>query len=159
MLRGEAGIGKSRLVRALVERTAGEPMWELSCRCSLYYQNSALYQVVDSLQRMLRYDRNDGADAKFVKLEEMLGQFAFSLPQTMPLFASLLSLPPDDRYPALPLSPQRQKQKTFEAIVELLMRAAGKGPVRLIVEDLHWADSSTLDLIDLLIERLSGARL
>ena len=89
----------------------------------------------------------------------MLAQFALNLAQTMPLFTSLLSLPPDDRYPALPMSPQRQKQKTFEAIVELLMRAAEKGPVRLIVEDLHWADSSTLDLIDLLIERLSGARL
>jgi TOMM system kinase/cyclase fusion protein len=159
MLRGEAGIGKSRLVRALVERTAGEPLWELSCRCSPYYQNSALYPAIDCLQRMLRYDRNDDADTKLAKLEEMLAQFAIDPGQMIPLFASLLSLPPDDRYPGWPMSPQRQKQKTFEAIVELLMRAAERGPVRLIVEDLHWADSSTLDLIDLLIERLSGARL
>ena len=159
MLRGEAGIGKSRLVRALVERTTGEPLWELSCRCSPYYQNSALYPAIDCLQRMLRYDRNDDANTKFDKLQEMLGQFAFDLAQTLPLFASLLSLPANDRYPVSPMSPQRQKQKTFEAIVELLLRAAEKGPVRLIVEDLHWADSSTLDLIDLLIERLLRARL
>jgi len=143
----------------LVDRTAGEPLWELSCRCSPYYQNSALYPAIDCLQRMLRYDRNDDANTKFDKLQEMLGQFAFDLAQTLPLFASLLSLPANDRYPVSPMSPQRQKQKTFEAIVELLLRAAEKGPVRLIVEDLHWADSSTLDLIDLLIERLLRARL
>ena len=159
MLRGEAGIGKSRLVRALVERTAGEPLWELSCRCSPYYQNSAFYPAIECLQRMLRYDRNDDTVAKFAKLEALLDQFAFDLAATLPLFASLLSLPANDRYPASPMSPQRQKQKTFEAIVEVLMRAGEKGPVRLIVEDLHWADSSTLDLIDLLIERLLRARL
>jgi predicted ATPase/class 3 adenylate cyclase len=159
MLRGEAGIGKSRLVRALVERTAGEPLWELSCRCSPYYQNTALYPAIDGLQHMLQYDRNDDVHTKFAKLARLLEQFAFGLAETLPLFASLLSLPANDRYPASPMSAHRQKQKTFEAIVELLMRAAEKGPVRLVVEDLHWADSSTLDLIDLLIERLPGARL
>ncbi len=92
-------------------------------------------------------------------MERLLDQFAFNLAETLPLFASLLSLPANDRYPASPMSAQRQRQKTFEAIVELLIRVAEKGSMRMVVEDLHWADSSTLDLIDLLIERLPHASL
>jgi len=158
MLRGEAGIGKSRLVRALVDRTTGEPLWELSCRCSPYYQNSALYPVIECLQGVLRYHRNDDADTKLAKLEQALDQFGFDLTSVVPLFASLLSLP-SGRYPFASMAPPRQKQKTLEAIVELLMRAAERGATRLIVEDLHWADASTLELIDLLVARVSRTRL
>src|SRR6266851_3755077 len=159
MLSGEAGIGKSRLVQVLIERTASDSGVELACRCSSYYQNSALYPAIEFLQRMLRFTRGDDADTKLAKLEVALAEFGFSLAEMVPLFAALLSLPASDRYPALPMTPQRQKHKTFEAIVEWLMRTVERKPTRLIVEDLHWADPSTLELIELLIERVPTARL
>ena len=159
MLSGEAGIGKSRLVRVARELTTSESVTELECRCSPYYQNSALYPAVDFLQRMMRFGRHDDADKKIAKLEEALEEYGFSLPQTMPLFIGLLSLPANDRYPALPMTPQRQKQKTFEVVIEWLTRSAQRAPTRLVVEDLHWADPSTLELIELLIERVSATRL
>jgi class 3 adenylate cyclase/predicted ATPase len=159
MINGEAGIGKSRLVQVLAERTADEPLWELGGRCSPYYQNSALYPTIEFLQRMLRFNRNDDAETKLAKLEKTLAQFGFSLSEMVPLFAALLSLPAHDSYLAPPMTPQRQKHKTFEAIVEWLMRTAEQKPTRLTVEDLHWADPSTLELIELLIEQVSAARL
>jgi class 3 adenylate cyclase/predicted ATPase len=160
MLSGEAGIGKSRLVRVLAERTAGEPALELTCRCSLYYQNSALYPVIEFLQRMLRFNRNDDPGTKLAKLEDALARFGFSPPEmVVPLFAALLSLPASDRYPTVPMTPQRQKQNTFAVIIEWLMRNAERAPTRLIVEDLHWADPSTLELLELLIEQVAAARL
>jgi class 3 adenylate cyclase/tetratricopeptide (TPR) repeat protein len=155
---GEAGIGKSRLAQALSERLANDTAVELACRCSAYYQNSALYPVTELLQHMLGLARSDDADTRLAKLEAALVQSGFSLQETVPLFAELLSLPANDRHPALPLTPQRQKQKTFEAIIEWLMRNAQRMPIRLIVEDLHWADPSTLELLELLIDQIAAAR-
>ncbi|MBV8454761.1 MAG: AAA family ATPase [Deltaproteobacteria bacterium] len=157
IVRGEAGIGKSRLAQMLAERLANSAAVELACRCSPYYQNSALYPVTELLQHMLRYTRSDDAGARLAKLEAALARSGFSPPEIVPLFAALLSLPANDRYPALPLTPQRQKQKTFEAIIEWLRRIAQRRPTRLIVEDLHWADPSTLELLELLIEQVAAA--
>jgi class 3 adenylate cyclase/predicted ATPase len=159
MLSGEPGIGKSRLLRELKDRTSGEWINEFEARCSPYYQNSALYPAIDVLQRMLRFTRSDDPDSKLAKLEEGLAQFDFSLPEVVPLFAALLSLPLNDRYPALWMTPMRQKQKTFEAIIAFLLRSAEWRPTRVIVEDLHWADPSTLELLELIIEQASHTRL
>ncbi len=159
MLSGEAGIGKSRLVRELRERSAAESNRELSCQCSPYYQNIAFYPAIKCLQEMLGFSPGDNPQDKVAKLERALASFDLNLPETMPLFAALLSLPANALYPALPMTPQRQKQKTLEAIVEWLIRCAERGPTRLVVEDLHWADPSTLELVGFLIERMSAASL
>jgi class 3 adenylate cyclase len=157
MLSGEAGIGKSRLVQELIRRSAGESVWQLRCRCSPYYQDSALYPAIEFLQKMLGFSGGDNAQDKVAKLEQALAVFDLNLPETVPLFAALLSLPGNARYPAPPMTPQRQKQKTFVAIVEWLMRCAERGPTRLVVEDLHWADPFTLELVEFLIERVPAA--
>ena len=159
MLSGEPGIGKTRLLRVLKERTGGEWINEIEGRCSPYSRNSALYPAIDFLQNLLQFQRGDDAERKFELLEQLLEQWGFSLPDSVPLFAALLSLPPNERYPALPMSPQRQKQKTFDAIVAFLLRAAERRPTRVIVEDLHWADPSTLELLELIIEQVPRARL
>jgi class 3 adenylate cyclase len=99
LVSGEAGIGKSRLVRVLKERIADEPHTWLECRCSPYYQNSAFYPVIDLLQRVLQFQRDDTPEEKLQKLEESLGRYGFDLQDTMPLLASLLSLPLPERYP------------------------------------------------------------
>jgi TOMM system kinase/cyclase fusion protein len=159
MLSGEPGIGKSRLLRVLQERTLGEWMSEFEIRCSPYAQNSALYPAIDFLQYALQFQRDDDAERKFLLLQESLERFGFALPDSVPLFAALLSLPPNNRYPPLPMTPQRQKQKTLEAIVAFLLHAAERKPTRMIVEDLHWADPSTLELLELIIEQVPRARL
>jgi class 3 adenylate cyclase/tetratricopeptide (TPR) repeat protein len=158
VLSGEPGIGKSRLVQVLRDSTTNDSITELYCRCSSYYRNSAIYPAIELFQYILRFDRNDDSEIRLAKLEEGLKRLDFALAETVPLFASLLSLPASDRYPAVPMSPQRQKQKTLEIIVEWLVRTAERGATRLIVEDLHWADPSTLELIDILIERVAEAR-
>lgn len=159
MLSGEPGIGKSRLLRVLKERTGGELISEFEGRCSPYSRNSALYPTIDFLQNALQFKRGDDAERRSVLLEQQLEQWGFSLPDSVPLFSALLSLPPNERYPALPMTPQRQKQKTFEVLVAFLLRAAEQRPTRVIVEDLHWADPSTLELLDLIIQQVPHTRL
>jgi class 3 adenylate cyclase len=149
LLSGEAGIGKSRLVQVVKALVAGEPHFRWECRCSPYYQNSALYPVIDLFQRVLQFQEGDSPPEKLGKLEQALASYDLSLPDVVPLFAALLSLPLGDRYAPLNLAPERQRQKTLEAVLALLLALAARRPVLLIVEDLHWIDPSTLDLLNL----------
>ena len=158
LLSGEAGIGKSRLVQVLKDHLAGEPHTRLECRCSPYHTNSALYPVIDLWQRVLRFETAEAPADKLHKLEQMLAQYRLPLAETVPLFAALLSLP-DDRYPALALTPQQQKQKTLEALLALLVARAAQEPLLLIVEDLHWVDPSTLEFLSLLVDQGPTARM
>jgi len=155
LLSGEAGIGKSRLVRVLREHVADEPHTRWECRSSPYYQNTALYPLIDLLQRALQWHQDDSPDARLEKLEHLLSQYRLPLEETISLFAPLLSLPiPDDRYPPLHLSPQRQRQKTLESIVAILLELAKREPVLFILEDLHWTDPTTLEFLSLLVEQV-----
>jgi class 3 adenylate cyclase/DNA-binding winged helix-turn-helix (wHTH) protein/predicted ATPase len=159
LLSGEAGIGKSRLVRAVQDRLAGEPYTRLECRCSPYAQHSALYPVINLGRRLLQWQRDEAPDVTLGKLEAALAPYEVSLPEVVPLLASLLSLPPSDRYPLPQITPQRQRQKTLEAILALLLAHAAQQPVLFIVEDLHWIDPSTLELLTLFIDRGPTARI
>jgi len=156
---GEAGIGKSRLVQVLKEHVAGESHTRIESLCSPYYQNSSLYPVIDHLQRLLEFRREDPPQEKLNKLERVLEQYDFSLQEMVPLFASLLSLPLPESYPSLTLTPQRQKQKTLEALLTWLLKEAEKHPVLRIVEDLHWVDPSTLEYLSLLVEQAPKTRI
>jgi predicted ATPase/class 3 adenylate cyclase/DNA-binding winged helix-turn-helix (wHTH) protein len=155
MLSGEAGIGKSRLVRALIERLGETPFTCLECRCSPYYQHTALYPVVDLLQRSLRFDSTTPPDEKIMRLEGLLHEHQLDLQENLPLLASLLSLfPPADRYPPLQRSPQQQRQQTLDTLLTLTLARAEQQPMLFIVEDLHWIDPSTLEWLGLLIDRV-----
>jgi TOMM system kinase/cyclase fusion protein len=155
LLTGDAGIGKSRLVQLLKEHVAQEPHVRWECRSLPYYQNTALYPLTDLFQRTFQWQHDETPDEKFGKLEQALSQYRLSLEETVPLFAPLLSLSlPEDRYPLLNLSPQRQRQKTLETIAALLLEQAEHQPVLFIVEDLHWTDPTTLELLNLVIEQI-----
>ncbi len=158
LLCGEPGIGKSRLVQVLKEQLSRETHVRIESRCSPYYQNSAFYPVIDHLQRLL-FRREDSPEEKLGKLEVALvgAQHAVPLQETVPLFASLLSLPLSDHFSPLSLSPQRQKQKTLEALVSWLLKEAERQPMLHIMEDLHWVDPSTLEYLSLLMEHVSTA--
>ena len=121
--------------------------WE--CRSAEYYQNTALFPLTDLFQRLLQFQAEETPDEKLGKLEQTLSQYRLPLEESVPLFAPLLSLPlPEDRYPPLNLSPQRQRQKTLETIVAILLELAERQPVLFILEDLHWTDPTTLELLE-----------
>src|SRR5262249_47674724 len=154
LLSGEAGIGKSRLVQVLKDHVTQESHVRWECRSVEYAQNSALYPMIDLFQRLLLFQAEDTPDEKFGKLEQMLRQYQLPLEETVPLLGALLSLPlSEDRYAPLNLSPQRQRQKTLETIVAILLELAERHPVLFIVEDLHWTDPTTLELLNLLIDQ------
>src|SRR5712692_1976132 len=163
LLSGEPGVGKSRLAQTLKERVASEGSLRLEARCSPYHQHSAFYPVIDFLQRALQFQRNDSAGVKLDKLENVLGVGAIHelplRPEAVPLFASLLSLPLPERYPLPTLTPQKQREKTLQALLSWLLQAAERQPVLSVWEDLHWADPSTVELITLLLEQAPTARL
>jgi TOMM system kinase/cyclase fusion protein len=159
LLNGEAGIGKSRLVQILQEHIAAEPHTRLEWRCSPYMQQSPLHPVIEQLHRLLHWRPDDAPAEKLRTLEETLAAYDLALPEMVPLFAALLSLPLPERYPPLTLTPQRQRQKTLDALLAWLLTEATRQPVLLIVEDLHWIDPSTLEFLTLLIDQGPTARL
>ena len=161
LLSGEAGIGKSRLVQVLKEHVAAEPQaWLTPCQCSPYYQNTALYPMIDLLERVaLRFERDESSQQKLSKLEGFLVQYGLPLAEAVPLFASLLSLPLGADYALLTLSPAQQKQQTMQALLTILLRIAAQQPVLFVMEDLHWVDPSTLEFLSLLVDQGPTARI
>jgi predicted ATPase len=155
LLSGEAGIGKSRLVRVLTEHAAREPQaWLTPCQCSPYYQNTALYPMIELLERVaLHFDREESPRQKLSKLEAFLVQYDLSLAETVPLFAILLSLPLSAGYPPMHVSPEQQRQKTLHAFLTIFLRLAAQQPVLFVMEDLHWIDPTTLELLSLLVDQ------
>jgi TOMM system kinase/cyclase fusion protein len=161
LLSGEAGIGKSRLVQVLTEHVTAEPQsWLTPCQCSPYYQNTALYPMIDLLERVaLRFEREESPQQKLSKLEGFLVQYGLPLAETVPLFAALLSLPLPADYAPLPLSPEQQKHHTLHALLTILLRIAAQQPVLFVMEDLHWVDPTTLELLSLLVDQGPTARI
>jgi predicted ATPase len=155
LLSGEPGIGKSRLVQVLKDHVTSEPHTRLECRSLPHYQNSALYPIIDLLHRLLPWQDNASPDEKLDTLAQTLGQYRLPVQETIPLLAPLLSLPlPEDRYPLLTFSPERQRQKTLEVLLAMLLEPAAHRPVLFILEDLHWTDPSTLELLALLMDQI-----
>lgn len=148
LLSGEAGIGKSRLVAALEEKLSGEAFTRLRYFCSPHNQDSALHPVIAQVEHAAGFLREDAAEEKRRKLLALLGP---TQAEDITLLSDLLSLPPGDA-PALKLTPQRRKERTFEALMRQLERLA---PAMMVFEDAHWADPSSRELLDLLTERLS----
>ena len=160
ILVGEAGIGKSRLVAVLQDQVAGAAVAQVECRGSALHQHSAWYLLIEFFYRALHWQRHDTADAKLQKLEAALQRDGLAVPEMVPVFAALLSLPlSPQRYPPLSLSSQRLRQQTFEVLLTWLAALAAQGPVLFMVEDLHDVDPSTLEWLDLLLAQGPTARL
>src|SRR5262245_21472170 len=149
LLSGEPGIGKSRLVQELKERLAHEGVTRIEFRCSPYAQNSALYPIIDHLQRLLQFAREDSPAVKLEKVQHTLSHYCFPQAETVPLVAAQLSLPHPAGSPPITVSPQKQKEKTHAALVAWIVEEAEKAAVLCAWEDLHWADPSTLEVLAL----------
>lgn len=154
LLTGEAGIGKSRLVRVLRERmdAAGGGYLRIELRCSALHQHSALYPVIEHFQRVLRLADADAADVKTARLEQALRAAGLPLATALPVMCRLLSLPLPAGHADLPLAPERYRQLTLELTLAWLESEAARRPVLLVVEDLHWIDPSTSALVGLLLD-------
>src|SRR6266542_803385 len=155
LLSGEAGIGKSRLVQVLQEQVATEAQaWLTPCQCLPYYKNTALYPMIDLLERVaLRFEREESPPQKLRKLEGFLVQYGLLLAETMPLFTALLSLPLAAEYAPLTIAPEQQKQQTLQALVTIMLRIAAHQPMLFVMEDLHWVDPTTLEFLNLLVDQ------
>ena len=153
LLSGEAGIGKSQLTAALLERVVSEPHTRLRYFCSPQHTDSALYPIIGQMERAAGLAHNDTPQAKLNKLDALLAQTSTSI-QNAVFFAEMLSLPNDGRYPALDLAPQQRRQKTLEALTSQLAELARRQPVLMIFEDAHWTDPTSLEAFDRTVDRI-----
>lgn len=157
LITGEPGIGKSRLARELRERLPPESRTLIDGRCSPHAQGNALFPIIELLGRALGLDREREPAAKVARLEAQLTSHGFALNETVPLFLTLFSLPFEEPYRALEVSSPRLRTLTLDAISALLLGMAAQRPVLFLVEDLHWADSTTHELLNLLVREVPSA--
>ncbi|WP_420964580.1 AAA family ATPase [Bradyrhizobium sp. B120] len=155
-LSGEAGIGKSRLVHMLRAHVSAGHALCFSASGSAYHQNTALHPVIDLLQGLLGFEPGDDAPARLAKLHQGLALHGLGDARMASVFAALLSLPSEAGQPAATAGTQKE---TLEAILTLLLALAAHKPVLLVVEDLHWLDPSTLELLGLLIDQVPTANI
>ena len=151
LLSGEAGIGKSRLTTAFLEFLADEGHVRLRYFCSPQHTDSALYPIVGQMERAAGLTRVDPPQTKLDKLDSVLKQTSTSA-QDAALFAEMLSLPNDGRYPTLELTPQQRRQRTLEALVLQGEALARSCPVLMVFEDAHWADPTSLELFGRVVD-------
>jgi class 3 adenylate cyclase/tRNA A37 threonylcarbamoyladenosine biosynthesis protein TsaE len=157
LLSGEAGIGKSRLTAALLERLASEPHTRLRYFCSPQHTDSAFYPIIGQLERAAGLAHDDTPRARLDKLDAMLAQTSTPI-QDAAIFVEMLSLPNDGRYPALDLTPEQRRQRTLEALIAQLQALTRQNPVLMIFEDAHWTDPTSLEVFGRVVDRIRTLR-
>ena len=158
LLSGEAGIGKSRLTAALLERIATEPHTRLRYFCSPQHTDSALYPVISQMERAAGFVHDDFVQTKLDKLDAVLAQTSTSS-QDAALLAEILSLSNDGRYSTLSLNPEQRRQRTLSALMAQVEALLRQNPVLMIFEDAHWTDPTSLELIGRIVEKAPSLRL
>ena len=156
LLSGEPGIGKSRIAESLLARLEGEPQARLRYFCSPHHGHSALYPFIAQLERAASFEPGSTATAKLDRLEALLKPNSRNVPRDLALIADLLSVPADERTPALAVSPQQKREMTLTALLDQLDGTAAQGPVLIVFEDVHWIDPTSLDLLDRTVVRVAN---
>jgi tetratricopeptide (TPR) repeat protein len=154
LISGEPGIGKSRLAAALAQHIANEPHTRLRYQCSPYHTNSALHPFIAQLERAAGFKGDDAPEQKLDKLEAILAVDKSRAQAVARLFAALLSIPFGERYAPLALSPTQQRRQTLAALLDQIEGLARQQPTLLFFEDMHWADATSLELLDLTVDRV-----
>ena len=154
LISGEAGIGKSRLSAWLAEQVADASHTRLRYQCSPYHRDSALYPFVQQFERAAGIAPQEAPEVKLDKLEKVVGLATDRVGEVAPLIASMLSIPLGTRYPALNLSPAQQRRQTLSALLDQMEGLAKRQPVLIVFEDAHWGDATSLEVLDLAIERV-----
>jgi predicted ATPase len=156
LVSGEPGIGKSRIVQALMEQLGNEHYTRLRQFCSPHHQDTALYPTIAQLERAAGFRRDDTDAQRLDKLQAVLAQGTNELAEAVPLLATLLSIPTGDRYPSLELTPQKRKEKTLKALLAQVEGLSERQPLMMLVEDAHWIDPTSLELLDLTVDRVAN---
>ncbi len=165
LLVGEAGLGKSRLVHAMKEHVAAGATNQngdspvIEWRCSPHFRSTGLYPATNYFQRLLKLNRDETPTEHFARLLKHLEKYGLASREAVPLFASLLSLPADARFPSLALSPAREREEVFLALKEWLQAYSASRPVLFVIEDLHWLDASTLEFLTQLLSEVRDERI
>lgn len=155
LLVGEAGIGKSRISRALLDRISGEDHVRVRYQCSPHHGDTPLWPVTEHLAQACGYGPDDAPAAKLDALVRLLADNATLEDEQISLFADLLGLDHAGRYPRLEMTPQSRREATFEALIGLLSALAGHAPLIVHLEDAHWIDPTTLELISHTLDRIA----
>ena len=158
LLSGEAGIGKSRLCRSVRDRLVGEPHQTIELQCSPYHTNTALYPVIHCFRQAAALTSEDDPHTQRTKLHTFVHSIGIDDRTTVSLSAELLSIPGDALQPPLTMSPDRRKDMTLDALVRQLQRLADYRPTLLLVEDAHWLDPTTIDLVTRIIDHIQRMR-
>jgi class 3 adenylate cyclase/predicted ATPase len=151
---GEPGIGKSRLLAVFEQRLEGEHHIRLHFFCSPHHQDSVFYPIIARIERAAGFARRDTPETRLDKLETLLSRSGESPPEERALFADLMGLPTAERYPSFNLDAQRKRELTMAAFVRQLEMTARQQPVFIIFDDIHWMDSTSLELLDAIAERV-----
>src|SRR5215475_11343735 len=157
LLSGEAGIGKSRLAAALLENLASEPHARLRYFCSPQHTDSAFYPIIGQMERAAGMLHDDDLGARLDKLDALLARTSTSIKDAA-LFAEMLSLPNDGRYPVLELTPEQRRQRTLEALTAQIETLSRQKPVLMIFEDAQWADPTSLEAFGRVVDRILTLR-
>lgn len=157
LLSGEAGIGKSRLTAALLERLADEPHTRLRYFCSPQHTDSALYPVISQMERAAGFVHDDTARKRLDKLDAVLAQTSTST-EDAALFADMLSMPNDGRHPKHDLTPEQRRQRTLSALVFQIDALSRQNAVLMIFEDAHWTDPTSLEVFGRIVDRVRSLR-
>jgi len=159
LLGGEAGIGKSRVLRALRDGLNGEPHRVLPLFCSPYHRTSAFWPVLDWLRRTLRLDARTRPLAGAEALGRLIAPLDLDMAEAMPVLGAFLDLPGDGPYVPADTASPTFRRRLVEVLVKMIGAMAARRPLLLVVEDAHWIDPSMLELLQQLQERLTAARL
>ncbi len=153
LVSGEPGIGKSRLAESLLHSLADEPHARFRYFCSPHHTHSPLYPFIVQLERAANFKPGESADVRLDKLEALLTPTARNVPQDLALIAELLGVPLHGRYPLVDTSPHQKREMTLAALLDQIEGATARSPVLIVVEDIHWIDPTSLDLLDRIIAR------
>ena len=155
-LSGEAGIGKSRIVRALLDAVGNVSHFRLRYQCSSYHKNSAYFPIIHRLEQVSGFASTDTVEERLDKLEEVLRLSGKDIDDHAPWFADLLSLPGEKRYGKIDLTPQKRRENITNSLIAQVLALSKLRPVLFIVEDGHWLDPTTKDLLDQLALAISS---
>jgi class 3 adenylate cyclase len=159
MLSGEAGIGKSRLVQTLCERLSSTPHARMRMQCSPFHTTSTLHPVIRHLEYAAGFQPDDMPAAKLRKLDALLRQGIDETANGMAALSPFLSLPVNDDYASLELTAEQRQARAFQALINQLLGLAARKPALFILEDAHWIDPATRELITLTLARIAEARI
>jgi predicted ATPase/class 3 adenylate cyclase len=157
VLRGEAGIGKSRLVQAVKDRVRGEGQG-VTAQCWPHNRNSAFYPIIDLLKRLAGITRDQSPTDKLDRIERFVAPFSVDPAVVVPMVATLLNVPFDDRYPPISLPPAQVRARTLDTLAALVIAVGAASPLLFTIEDVHWGDHSTAELVGMLLDRVRSAK-